>query len=61
MLKKVQIGAETTSYTSLVSRAIPAMPVSGESFTLHLNSPRMTGNEAGLTQFYDRLKIRLIL
>ena len=57
------------SYTSLVSRAIPATPVSGESselssqqallVTLHLNSLRMTGNEVGLVQFFfDWLKIR---
>lgn len=37
MLKKVQIGSETISYTSLESREIPAMPVSGESFELSSN------------------------
>ena len=36
-VKKVQIGSETISYTSLESREIPAMPVSGESLELSSN------------------------
>ena len=37
MSKKVQIGSETISYTSLVSRAISATPVSGERLELSSN------------------------
>lgn len=46
MLKKVQIGSETIPYTSLESRAIPAMPVNGESLELSSNiTSELTEND----------------
>lgn len=47
-VKKVQTGSETISYTSLVSRAIPAMPVSGESLELSSNiTSELTEDDMG--------------